>query len=134
MKLFTSTILILFAVLFNTDNAQAKKNMEVSFTSEISSLTKIQLNLYTNDKFTLIINIFGDNIRATKSKGRWYTQDGYYILTFKKRSSPSLKALFPNHPTSNINVLTDESFKFKNNVIELLIYGVKCKRGSFGLG
>jgi hypothetical protein len=89
------------------------------------------LNLNQNGNFNLIINIFGDKIPETKSKGKWYERDGFYILTFKSRSSLALSALFPNNSlNTNIEVLNDETFKFKVGSIELVIFGIKCKKGS----
>ena len=132
MKYFILITLILLTIIFSSSLVHAKRSTEVSYTSVVSSMTKVQLNLYANGKFTLIINIFGDKIPTTKSSGSWYEKDGYYILTFKKRISPALGALFPNTSlNTNVEIVGDETFRFKVDTIELLIYGVICKRGRF---
>lgn len=60
-----------FLILISTGSVvHAKQTIEVSYTSVTSSMTKNKLNLYENGKLILIINIFGDKISATKSKGR----------------------------------------------------------------
>lgn len=132
MKYIALTTLILLMLMFASPIVNAKSPIEVSYTSVVTSMTKIQLNLYENGKFVLLINIFGDKIPTTKSYGSWFKKDGYYVLTFKKRRSPTLKALFPNISVNNsVEIISDDTFRFKVDAIELLIYGIKCKKGSF---
>lgn len=131
-------ILAIFTMTANNNfsrNVIQKKPLEASFTSAITSMTKINLDLHENNTFTLIIDIFGSEIPPTKSKGTWYKKDNYYILTFKKRNSPSLKALFPQSAEKeNVEIIDTESFKFKENAVELIIYGIPCNRGNVILG
>lgn len=128
--IFVFLLIAMFAIL----NSFTKTNndQEEHFVSIPSSLTKIQLKLDPNNHFILEINIFGDNIPTTKSKGSWKESDGYYILSFRKNKRPSFNILFPDKIKSNknIEIIDFKSIKFKKNTPELFIYGIKCKKES----
>lgn len=114
---------------------EVKESVEVSFTSSPSSITKVELILYSNNKFTLLIQPF-DQTKATSSKGIWFMKDNSYYLRFTKQRGLTLKALFPDISLNdgNVEIIDNESFMFNSSVMELIIYGENCKRGNNRLG
>ena len=107
------------------------------YQSYANSLADIRLELQENNRFDYGMTIYPEPQEPESAvpehfqfRGRWTTEDGNYILLFRRRNKPNLYALFGQvgDMETNVRVISERRISFPVADAEIVVWGIVCFR------